>query len=401
MEITGSIQEKRGYYYAVVNLYKDGQRKPKWVPTKIPVKGINKHDEKNNRYKADTFLKEKLEYYQKIEDGEITESDGRLFSDFLDEWLNYKKGTVELDTYEGYVVVVNAQIKPYFEEKGTLLSNMTTEVIQEFINEKQINGRCDNKGGLSRSTLKHFKNVFNQALEYAVNLKLIRMNPCTGVRLPKKENSKPMDCFTASEFFDFVKAIKGEPLFLMILVSGFYGLRRSEALGLKWNAFNFEEDKFTIEHTVVRVKTLEYKNSTKSKGSHRSFPIPAPIKEALLKEKRHQESMAKLCGTDYGNTEYVFKWPDGNLFSPDYVTRRFRALAKKHCNRDMHFHCLRHSAASILIAMGHNLSDVQQWLGHADIETTVNTYGHLDMGHKEETTQSLEKKLNLEALLAS
>ena len=92
------------------------------------------------------------------------------------------------------------------------------------------------------------------------------------------------------------------------------------------------------------------------------------------------------------NDAYVFKWPDGHLYSPDYISERFSNLLKKHNLPHIRFHELRHSCASMLLSMGWSLKDIQEWLGHSDIKMTTNLYSHLDVARKHTIADSLAGK---------
>ena len=85
----------------------------------------------------------------------------------------------------------------------------------------------------------------------------------------------------------------------------------------------------------------------------------------------------------------MFRWPDGRPFSPDYVSDKFPRLLKANNMPKIRFHELRHSAASNLLSMGFSLKDVQEWLGHSDIKTTANIYGHLDAKRKKSMAEAL------------
>ena len=226
------------------------------------------------------------------------------------------------------------------------------------------------------------------------------MNPCVDIELPR--NSKPKKTFnyyTTTEMFDFLKLIKDEELYLLILMTAFYGLRRSEVLGLRWKSIKLDENIFTIEHTVVKVSTADRKDSTKTKDSYRSYPLLPIIKEALLKHKAEQEKNKELFGNCYEDSDYVFVWPDGTPYSPDFISRKFSKILKKYNMKKIRFHEFRHSSASRLLAMGVTLKDVQTWLGHSEISTTADIYSHLDMGHKFETAEKLSEKMDLDKLL--
>ncbi len=85
----------------------------------------------------------------------------------------------------------------------------------------------------------------------------------------------------------------------------------------------------------------------------------------------------------------MFRWSDGRPFSPDYVTGKFPKLLEANHMPHIRFHELRHSAASNLLSLGFSLKDVQEWLGHSDIKTTTNIYGHLDAKRKLSMAEAL------------
>ena len=162
-----------------------------------------------------------------------------------------------------------------------------------------------------------------------------------------------------------------------------YGLRRSELLGLKWDSIDFENEMLTIRHTVVKVYTTVAKDKTKTKSSYRSFPLLPEMRDLFLTLRDEQERNRRLLGRGYVKTDYVFCWPDGRPFTSDYVSHRFGKLLKKYGLPPIRLHDLRHSCASFLINRGFDLKAVQEWMGHADIGTTANIYGHLEIQRKQ------------------
>lgn len=172
-------------------------------------------------------------------------------------------------------------------------------------------------------------------------------------------------------------------------VTALYGLRRSEVLGICRDCVDFEGGTVTIRRTVSKVSTVVEKNKTKNSASRRSFPMTPEIKQLLFDLKEQQKKDKKFFGKEYHVSDYVFRWPDGKPFSPDYVSDKFPKLLKEHGMPKIRFHELRHSAASNLLNMGFSLKDVQEWLGHSDIKTTANIYGHLDSKRKISMAEAL------------
>ena len=173
-----------------------------------------------------------------------------------------------------------------------------------------------------------------------------------------------------------------------------YGLRRSELMGLRWSAVDFEDNKITIQHTVeVQTNLVIVKDSTKNRSSNRVYPMLSDVREILLRLKREQEDNKKTFGNCYTDTDYVFARPDGKMFYPSYPSKLLKKVLVRNNLKYIRFHDLRHSCASMLIMKGWQMKDISDWLGHADIGTTMNIYGHLNMGYKRKLGKQLENLL--------
>ncbi|MBQ9946466.1 MAG: site-specific integrase [Clostridia bacterium] len=383
--MTGSLQIKNGKYYAVINLTdSNGKRKQKWIATGL--------EEKNNKKKAEKFLRDTLQTYEKTTN--ISQSE-ILFSEYIKLWLNSVKLSVDEITYQGYAIVANSQIIPYFENKNIKLCNLNRENIQEYINIKSENGKLNGKGGLSPKTMKTHKLIIQLVIKEAIKNDLIAKNPCEYVVLPKMQRREPQ-FYSETQITEFFSRIKDEDIYALLYITVVYGLRRSEVLGLKWDSVNFENKTITIKHTVVCCTQLVEKDSTKTNSSYRSFPLMNEVECLLLKLKEKENANRMLFGSAYNNNEYIFKWDDGRPYLPDYVTKKFQKLLKKYDLPHIRFHDLRHSCASLLISKGFTLKDVQEWLGHADIRTTANIYAHLDITRKESIAKSMSDTFKIE-----
>ena len=191
--------------------------------------------------------------------------------------------------------------------------------------------------------------------------------------------------YDADEVNALFEAAKGTKLELPILFGAFYGLRRSEAIGLKWDAIDFEHDTITIRHTVTSCdidgkRVLVAADTTKTKSSLRTLPLVPFVRERLLAQKEEQKENRRLCGRSYNREylDYVCVNEIGDLIKPHYVTESFPKLLKANGLRPVRYHDLRHSCASLLLANGVPMKQIQEWLGHSDFSTTANIYAHLD-----------------------
>jgi len=381
-KITGCIQTKEGRsnYYIVLSSYDDaGKRVRKWVYTDIPIKGDNKRKIKDR-------LKEMLAEY----DGsgvDITKD--AFFVDFMIEWFETLKMSVASTTYNSYSYTLSSHIIPYFKARKLKVKDITPAVIQKYVNDKL-------KGGLSANTVrKHLVNI-SKCLDSAVRQNQIPFNPVKRIEMPKKERYTGAKHYNEKQIEQLLEISKGDPLEIVILLTLFYGLRRSEVLGLKWDAVDFEARVITIKHTVVAVgRTTHRQDRTKNDSSHASFPIPEKIALQLMGWKNRQQELRTLQPNDYHDEGYICTNPNGEMMKPNFISQHFTLLLKKNNMPHIRFHDLRHSSASYLKYLGFDLKDIQTWLRHKDIQTTMNLYTHLDMESKENIANSLDAKFKL------
>ena len=382
--VAGHLREKSGYYYAVLN-YTDslGKRKTKWISTGLTVKG--------NKKRAEAILMDARRNFNpeepKVMNGDI------LFADYMEKWLDIIKSSVAVPTFASYSTTVKKIVAPYFREKEVTLKNLTAKDIQEFyLSELER---------VSPSSVIHYHANIHKALKYAVKIDLIDVNPADKVERPKKDRYVG-SFYDADEVNALFEVAKGTKLELPILFGAFYGLRRSEAIGLKWDAIDFDQNTITIRHTVTSCdldgkRILVAADTTKTKSSMRTLPLVPFMRERLLALREEQKENRRLCGRSYikDYLDYVCVNEIGDLIKPHYVTTAFPDLLKANGMRHIRYHDLRHSCASLLLANGVPMKQIQEWLGHSDFSTTANIYAHLDYSSKLTSADAMLNGLGL------
>lgn len=368
-------------YYAVFRI----NGKQKWIP-------LNIENKRGNKTKADKKLKEILvmaernpNMFDKID-----------FCAYAKKWLHEVKSQVDTMTFEGYKQHLEKHIIPHFEPLKLAIQDIRVSHIEEYYKAKMSGGRLDGKeGGLSRASVKRHSVVLSLIFKQARANELIIDNPCEAAVIPKaKQQMKRTDFYSVEQCKQLLEITDNTILHDMIQITFLYGLRRSEMIGLRWKDIDFINDTITIQHTVVVNGVVERKDRTKNSTSNRIYPLLPDIKQMLNERKSEQNNNRDLLGSAYVDTPYIFVKADGNTYYPDYPTKMLEKVLERNKLPHIRWHDLRHSCASMLIDKGWSMKDVSDWLGHADIGTTMNIYGHLSMEHKRKAAASLDGMLN-------
>ena len=391
--VAGHLQVKKGMYYVVLNLKSpDGKRIPKWVSTGIHVGG-----KKEEKQAFEKLIEFRHTYRDPVVlDPEVVgvQLDPNIrFSDFMLFWLESVKNSVEGDTYAGYEANVKARIVPYFEKTGVRLNELTALDIERFYEY------CFNQLKVKGTTVQHYHANIHKAVKYAIRHDLITQNILAKVDRPKSETFTG-SFYTLPEIERLFEVVKGDPVEFPVLMAAFYGLRRSEILGLRWSAIDFVGNTLTVEHTVVQYRingkmVVEGKDRAKNKSSCRTMPLVPQYRDLLLRMKTRQESCWALCGNCYQESDYIYVNDLGVPYCPDYVTAHFKRVLKKHGLRVIRFHDLRHTCASLLLKNGVDMKDIQEWMGHSSYSTTANIYAHLDDRSKRRSADKMEQAFRI------
>ncbi len=333
--IAGHLQIKNDNYYMVLN-YTDanGKRRQPWIPTGLPAKGNKRRAEKLLLDTRKSFVPPVVS-----KENEDISSD-MLFADYMELWLEIIRSSVEKTTFSSYTQMVKGKIAPYFRNTGLTLDGIQAKHIQSFyLHELKT---------VSPGTVIHYHANIHKALKYAVKMDLIPFNPADKVERPKKQRYIA-DYYRQEELERLLEASKDHPYSLLIQMTAFYGLRRSEALGLKWDAIDFERDTITIKHIVTNAKIdgkceIVCADRAKTKSSLRSLPLVSNIREKLLALREQQKEDRRVCGNCYSKKYdgYVFVDAMGNIFNPRSVTANFSKLLEQNGLRHIRFHDLRH-----------------------------------------------------------
>ena len=388
--IAGHLQEKNGYWYVVLNYKHDGKKVVKWFSTKLKVHGNKKRAE-------EILISKRIEFTNMLENRNLPELKPRekgskevckkviTMEALCESWLAHKKPQIQQTTYIGYSRIVKDHILKYVRKNPCDVKDVDTGYVVKYIDACYASG-------LSHKTIKNHRGVLTNMFLYAMLLGEIKENPLD--RLEKAKQTPPVENYYSAEtLIEVLKSVQGTKLEYPVYMACIYGLRRSEVCGLKWSAIDFKNNLFTTRHTVTEMSApglkpnLIIKDETKNK-KNKSFPLIQATYNLLSKIKLRQEELGI-----YQEDGYVYIWDDGRLVKPQYITKAFSQHLKKHGFKHVRFHDLRHSCASALISdqdRSISLKDIQIWLGHSNIQSTMR-YAHLaDVKAKAHTANIME-----------
>ena len=370
--VTGSLRKRKDKWYAIICFNTNGKQSQKWISTGVAAPG--------NIRKAEKFLKDRIAEYSAAEIAEAPVKEEKLlFCDFLTDYLEARKPNIEDITYCGYKNILN-QILDHFSKLNLTLENITALHIQKYYTAKL-------KEVSANTVLKHHTFI-RSALSYACKMKLLTDNVTDLVEKPEKQKFIG-SFYNQEEIGKLLEIIKDTSIEAPVMFAIYYGLRRSEILGIKWSAIDFHNKTLTVRHKVVPLSDdgkyrLHKSDKLKNKSSYRSMPINDDLHNFLCDLRRKQDENKKFAGNVYNNeySEYVCVNDLGRILLPNYVTKKFKELLESNGLRVIRFHDLRHSCASLLLHLGYNMKDIQLWLGHGDIGTTMNIYAHVEASRK-------------------
>lgn len=384
----------RNSTYYVYFIYRDayGIRKQKWFNTQLGVEG---NKEKVTIIRDELFQKwgpllepmnslaprldsratlnnfQKPSYTEEDTDGKI------LFADVLLEWLACIRPTVQVSTHQIYTDVVKGIIEPYFRERMYSIEEITVVVLEEYHDYILETGR-------SISTLRKHNSNIASALNYAIKQGWINFNPAYIVTMSRKIRYYNITYYEIDDLEILFRKIKDDTLWLVVILAAYYGMRRSEIIGLTWDAINWDKKTITVKQAAYNFSEegvpseQRIKKELKSQSSYRTLPLMPEVEFALNLQKKNVAQNKRWYGKSYNKKFDNMICVDkvGNWIKLDFVTNHFREFLIKNKLKKIRFHDLRHTFATIAYNNGVDLLMLKEWLGHADIQTTT-IYSHL------------------------
>ena len=334
------------------------------------------------------------------------------FIDLLKNW-RHAFDDIEGTTIEGYEENFEKHIIPYFENRDLYLLDVKRRNIQTFVNYMGQVGRIDGEGGLCKASVKKYVSNIRKVCDLAMDEEWIADNPVYNIKYPiqifPKVEAEPrhLDLDQLITLLNYVL----EPVIMDdslseytwgyaagIVFAAFYAMRRSEIYGIRWADIDWEKDIVQIENALVRVKRT-FEKRPKSKASRAPMPLMPFVKSFLYRLKEYQRKCAEFYGQHFDENDYICcRKSDGSRFGLGYLnTRLAKDLTLLGIQPVITQHELRHSTATLLRSLGFAEQEIQSWLRHADLDTTMH-YAHDSIKVRMRASKVLNSVFRLECI---
>ena len=334
-------------------------------------------------------LEQVIERYER---GQPLQESRIKFGEWLNQWLeNHVKIKNRLTTWENYKWAVDTHINPALGKIN--LKDLRASHLQKLYREKLENGRNDDKGGLSARTIQLIHRICHAALEQAVREDVIYKNVSHNVSLPKKTHKEILP-MSPEQIKKFLKVNREDPLFPAFFILISTGMRRGELLGLKWSDIDLDNRTIFIQRSWVKSSTETAQFSDpKTKKSRRLVPLleegVAVLRQHRLQQQRNRDEL-RAKGKAYTENGLVFCRIDGAPYYPSTLNSYLEKALQRAGLPKFRMHDLRHTFASLMVEQGTSIKVVQELMGHATVQMTLDTYTHVLPGATAEAVNKLQ-----------
>lgn len=329
-----------------------------------------------NKKEADIEL---AKFIVEVESGEFIAPEKMSFEAFVYEWkTKFAVKHLGLKSIENYTAHLNNRIIPYF--KGVQINQIKTMHIIRFLDS--INVRLDGKNGeVSSATIVYIYRILRSIFLKAVEWRVIKENPMKGVKKPKEVPTNEIQVYDEHDVKLLFKALEDESfLFRMLITLAIStGMRRGELIALEWKHIDFNDGTLKVVQSIsINENGQPVIKPPKTNKSVRTISLPSSTLEMLKKYRMHylQEKMRILDRWKETDHEFVFPNAYGGSLHFSRPTKWWIKFLDYNGLKKIRFHDLRHTSATLLINQGVHAKIISERLGHADITTTMNVYGH-------------------------
>ena len=326
-----------------------------------------------------------------IDDRSYIEPEKMPLKQWLKVWLQKYTGGIKESTQLQYEANVRLHINPALG--AVRISELRTHDIQSFLN-RLYRGK-KGKVGLSAKTTKNIHGTLHKALDTAVKVGYIRMNPSNNIELPRieREEIQPLD---DGQIDTFLVAIQDSPSEAIFYTALYTGMRLSELLGLTWRCVDFKKETIKVDKQLlhVRKKGMHRELGTPKNSKPRKFRVASAVIETLRFVKKRQIEARLLAGEVWDNPfDLVFTDNIGGSIPHSTVEHQYKRIIAGIGIPNKRFHDLRHTYATMSISLGIPIKTISEALGHYSTAFTMDVYGHVTQQMQDDAASLIQASI--------
>lgn len=317
-----------------------------------------------------------VQFEEQCKNGLISNNPKLTLDDFVPQYFEIVKESLSPATYEFYQRCVEQHISPLL---GNLrLKDIKPVHVQVFIKKLSTHKVKKSTGKRSAATIRRYLTVLQSILKQAVKLELLATNPASAEKLTIQKSVTPkVEIFTKQEAAEMLACLEKEELQFQVLIqlAIMTGARRGELTALKFSDFDYDTNKVTIERAAVKLRGESTRLKAPKDYEVRTIAIDPYCIELVKMLKAEKARDTERLGNKWQEGDWLFTQWNGEIMNPQTPTKQFKKFLERNRLKHRKFHALRHTSATLLLYGGTNIKQVQNRLGHGDIETT-NKYLH-------------------------
>ena len=361
--ISYRIRVSRGYD-------EKGNRLKPFFMTWVPDKGMTK-----KQIEAE-LQRQVVLFEERCNSGTQTVSNKMKLKDFIPQYLETVEVRASPTTLHFYKRVIDTHIVPFFGNKK--MQDIKPQHIQNFIKyltelTPEHSSPTNDTDKLSPSTVRRYLTVLQSIFKTAEKLEIISTNPAKAEKLtiPRVVNPK-IEIFTKAEAAEMLNCLTSEDLQFQTYVqlAIITGARRGEMAALKFSDFDYAGCRLTISRAAIKVSGQPIQIKPPKDYEVRTVTVNEHCIELVKMLQAEHERERQRLGSKWAGDEWLFTQWNGEIMNPQTPTKQFDKFLKKHSLKHRKLHSLRHTSATLLLYGGINIRQVQQRLGHSELETT-------------------------------
>jgi integrase len=376
----GSVIKKGDRWYVKIELDVDpatGRRRQKW------------HSGYNTKREAE---RARIDLLSKFDRGEYVEPTHQTVAAFMADWLRAIEPTIRPSTFESYErnvrnhVIAHIGSNRLTKVDAGVLNGLYALLLSSGRRPSSRSGTgyepevVDRALALRADGLNYIHTIVHRAFKDAVRWGRLARNPADSSDPPhggqKSDGIHAWDAATLRSFLDDSRA-RGDRLHGLWVLLATTGMRRGEALGLRWRDVDLDASRVRIVQTLTQTRGVASISEPKTARGRRPISLDKATVAVLREHRKQMLKERLLVGPDFNDAGFVFHQPDGSRPKPDAVSATFLRRVESSGAERITLHGLRHTWATLALEKGIHPRVVQERLGHSTIAITLGIYSHV------------------------